>query len=183
MMDTKTRWTLTAAGAIAWLVVAGYGVLETKPEDNGGWEGPYTAYMLALVIGAALIVMTAAIATPPSVGRRRLRTAGLVVGGVGVLSTIVAWALPMWMTLLGIGLAMVAAAAGPRERRALFALAAAQALGFVALFAGIAAEVGETDSYGDYPAAGGIALVVTAVVTIAALVDYARSARTPLVTV
>jgi hypothetical protein len=180
-MDTRTRWTLTAAAGIAWLVVAGYGFTETKPDDTG-WEGPFAVYMVALIIGAALTVITAALVTPAG-GRRRLRTAGLIVGGVGVLSTIVAWALPLWMALLGIGLALIAGAAGVRERRALIALAAAQALGFVALFAGIAAEVGETDSYGDYPAAGGIALVVTAVVTIAALVDYARTARAPIVNV
>ena len=44
-----------------------------------------------------------------------------------------------------------------------------------ALFTGAAAEVGQPDDYGDYPAAGGIALIVTAVVTIGALMQLARN--------
>jgi hypothetical protein len=53
-------------------------------------------------------------------------------------------------------------------------LAAGQLAGLASLAAGIAAEVGERDSYGDYPAAGGIALIVTAAVTILAIVDVSR---------
>jgi hypothetical protein len=176
-MDTRTRWMLTAAAA-AWLVIAGFGVAETRTDDNG-WL-PYTLYMLALIVGAALIVVAAASATQIGAQRRRLRIAGLVVSGVGILSTIVAGALPLWMALLGIGLTMLAAASGPRARRAVAVSAAGQALGIVALFAGIAAEIGETDEYGDYPAASGIALIVTAIVTIVALVDYAKGADSPV---
>jgi hypothetical protein len=44
----------------------------------------------------------------------------------------------------------------------------------VALVAGIAAEVGSRDEYGDFPAAAGIALIVTAAVTVLALVDLTR---------
>ena len=173
-MDTKSRWVLTGTAAIAWLVVASYGFNETKADD---W--PYTLYMLALIIGAAFVVV-AAVAATQTAPRRRLRLAGLVVSGVGILSTIVAWALPLWMALLGIGLATLAAASGPRARRAVAVSAAGQALGFVALFAGIAAEIGETDEYGDYPAASGIALIVTAIVTIVALVDYAKGGESPV---
>ena len=104
-----------------------------------------------------------------------MRTAGLIVSGVGVAATIVAWALPLWMTLLGVGLAMVASASAPRERRTVALLAAGQLIGMAALVAGIVAEVGQPDEYGDYPAAGGIALIVTAVVTIGALIELART--------
>jgi hypothetical protein len=101
--------------------------------------------------------------------------AGLIVSGVGVVATLVAWALPLWMTLLGAGFAMVAVASAPSERRVVTLLAAGQLIGMAALFVAIAAEVGEPDSYGDYPAAGGIALIVTAVLTIAALVELTRT--------
>jgi len=60
-------------------------------------------------------------------------------------------------------------------------LAAGQLIGMAALFAGIAAEVSEPDSYGDYPAAGGIALIVTAALTIVALVELTRTPAPPQV--
>jgi hypothetical protein len=179
-METRTRWALTSVAAIAWALVAGYGYQSTKVDDGDSGAGSYTLYMLALTIGAALIVAASARATQTA-GRPRLRKAGLVVGGVGILATIVAWALPLWMTLLAVALTMVAVASGPRGRRAVAALAAGQVVGLVALFAGIAAEVGERDEYGDYPAAGGIALIVTAIVTIVALIELTRRSESPLV--
>jgi 4-amino-4-deoxy-L-arabinose transferase-like glycosyltransferase len=156
------------------LVVAGYGYRSTHHDDSDDWERPYALYTLGLVLGALLIVAAATSMTRQN-ARPRLRMVGLVICGLGVATTIVAWALPLWMTVLGAGLALLAIAAGPRQRRAVVALAGAQLAGLVALFAGIAAEVGQPDEYGDYPAAGGIALIVTAAVTVLALIDLARS--------
>ena len=65
-MDTKSRWVLTGTAAIAWLVVASYGFNETKADD---W--PYKLYMLALIIGAAFVVV-AAVAATQTAPRRRL---------------------------------------------------------------------------------------------------------------
>ncbi|HUP76866.1 MAG TPA: hypothetical protein VM282_27785 [Acidimicrobiales bacterium] len=173
-MTTRTRWTLAAVAGLAWLAVAGYGYRAIDVESGDSWEGPYMLFTVMLLVGAVLTVVAAAWLSRQG-ARRRLRTAGLVVSGAGVAATILAWALPLWMTVLGIGLAMIAVASGPRERRAVAVLAAGQLVGLMALFVGIAAEVGEPDSYGDYPAAGGIALIVTAVLTIAALAQLTRT--------
>ena len=162
---------LAVIAGLAWLVVAGYGYLSTRGEDR---DGPYMALAIPLIVGAVLTVMAAAWVTQQG-GRRRLRTAGLIVSAVGVVATLVAWALPLWMTVLGVGFAIVAFASAPRERRVVALLAAGQLIGMVALFAGIAAEVGEPDSYGDYPAAAGIALIVTAALTIVAMVELTRT--------
>jgi hypothetical protein len=169
---------LAIIAGLAWLAVAWYGYWEFTDSDGDGWEGPYLVLTIGLIVGATLSVMAAAWMTQQG-GRRRLRTAGLIVSALGVAATLVAWALPLWMTVLGVGFAMVAVASAPRERRVVGLLAAGQLVGMAALFAGIAAKVGEPDSYGDYPAAGGIALIVTAALTIAALVELTR---TPAVT-
>ncbi|MEO5841451.1 MAG: hypothetical protein ABIQ73_12405 [Acidimicrobiales bacterium] len=173
-MTTGARRMLAAIAGLAWVAVAWYGYRATTVDDGEGWEGPYLVLTIGLIIGAVLSVMAAASLTQQG-GRRRLRTAGLIVSGLGVATTLVAWALPVWMTVLGIGLAMVAFASNPRERKVVALLAAGQLVGLAALFAGIAAKVGETDSYGDYPAAGGIALIVTAALTIVALVKLTRT--------
>jgi hypothetical protein len=178
-MTTGTRRTLAAIAGLAWLAVAWYGYRSTTVDDGDGWEGPYLVLTIGLMIGAVLSVMAAAWLSRQS-GRRRLRTAGLIVSGVGVATTLVAWALPVWMTVLGVGLAMVATASAPRQRKVVGLLAAGQLIGLVVLFAGIAIEVGEPDTYGDYPAAAGIALLVTAALTIGALAELTRTPRSLL---
>ena len=175
-MSTGTRRIFVALGGVAWLLVAGYGYRSTKVDDGDGWEGPYLVLTLSLIVGATLIVGLAAFVTQRT-DRPRLRRAGLIVSGIGVATTIVAWALPLWMTVLGVGLALVTGSAAPSARRAVAVLAAGQLVGLVALFTGIALELGEPDSYGDYPAAGGLALIVTAALTIVAIVELTRRAE------
>lgn len=102
----------------------------------------------------------------------------MATGGLGcALAVVAAWALPAWMTLLGVGFAVVAAASDPSRRRALALLAAGQLAGIAVLIAAIKAEVGQPDDYGDYPAAGGIAVIVVAAVTIIALAEWHQGVR------
>ena len=170
-MANDGRRILSLVAGLAWLGVAAYGFSETRA-DGGDGHWSYLAFNLALVIGSVLIVAAASWASQEG-GRRGLRRAGLIVSCVGVAATLVAWALPLWMSVIGIGLAMVAIATA---RRDVALLAVGQVAGIAALLLGIAAEVGEPDGYGDYPAAVGIALIATAAITIVALVDFARGA-------
>ena len=137
-------------------------------DDGDGWELPYTVFMLALMVGATLTIAVVAEATHES-SRPRLRIAGLAVSALGALACIVAWAFPLWMTILGGGFAMLAFAAAPAQRRPLALLAAGQLAGVAVLIAGIEAEVGPAGENGDYPLAGGIAVLVVAVTAIVAL--------------
>ena len=56
--------------------------------------------------------------------------------------------------------------------------AVAQLLGMTTMFIGLTAELGRRDEYGDYPAAFGIGLVVTAAITLLSLYQLDRSAGT-----
>ncbi len=177
-MPTRAPRTLTTIAGLAWLVVAGYGVRTAIVDDGSDWELTYIVFSLALLVGAAASVAAATLATRRS-GRPRLRMVGLVVSGLGGAAALVAWALPLWMTILGVGFAMVAVASEPRQRRAVALLAAGHLIGLAVLFAGIAAEVGRRDEWGDYPAAGGLALVVVAAITIFAVFGLAKSNGRP----
>lgn len=74
--------------------------------------------------------------------RPRLRMAGLVISGLGcAVAVMAAWALPVWMTLLGTGFALVGAAAGPGRGRLLAVLAAAQLLAIPVIGGGRARSV------------------------------------------
>ena len=177
-MPTSTLRSLTALAALAWIVVGGYGMWEVLAEDSGdNWETPYAIFGIALLLGTLLSVAAVWL-----VGRHEdrsaMRTAGFVVLALAVVSTLAAWALPLWMTLSALGYALVAGAGAAPWRRAVGLLGLAPLLGMAALFIGIAAEVGSQDEYGDHPAAFGIGTIVTAAVTVAALVQLRR---TPLV--
>ena len=165
---------LTLVAALGWLIVAGYGIRSAMVHDDGDWQLAYIVLSLALLLAAAASVRIAALATRQS-GRPRLRMAGLVVSSLGCAATLMAWAIPLWMTVLGVGFAMVAVSSEPHQRRPLVLLGAGQLVGVAVMFAGSAAEVGPRDEWGDYPAASGIAVAVAATMTIIAIFGLFRS--------
>jgi hypothetical protein len=166
----STQLTALAAAA-GWLVVGGHGAREAA--EAGGWLASYRLFAVALAVAAVLTVAAVGSSTAPPV-RPRLHTAGLAIGGFGVVTTLVAWALPLWMVVLGVGIALMAAATTRRERATTFALAIAPFIGLATLIVSIEAEVGSPDEYGDHPAAAGVALVITALGMIGALLAFAR---------
>lgn len=175
-MTTQQMRRLVVVGGTAWVVVAGYGLREALSDNDDGWEVAYMIYTVALVLAAASTIALAALASRQS-QRPRLRVAGLVVSGLGCAIALVgAWALPAWMTLLGVGLALLAVASGTAGGRPLTILAGAQFVAIVVLIASIEAEVGRRDEYGDYPSASGIALVVVAGLMVAGIVGLMRAA-------
>jgi hypothetical protein len=171
--STQLTAVLAAAG---WLVVGGHGAREAA--EAGGWLASYRLFAVALVVASVLTVAAVGSSTGPP-ARPRLHTAGLAVAGFGVVTTLVAWALPLWMVVLGAGIGLIAAATTRRERAASIALAIAPFVGLATLIVAIEVEVGSRDEYGDYPAATGVALVVTAVGMIGALLAFARVHATP----
>ena len=172
-MTTRMVRAMTASAGLAWLVVGGLGFRSCFVDDGDEWEVAYMIFSVALLVAATSTVALVAAVTGAD-ARRRLRLAGLVIAGVGCVSAIVAWALPLWMTLLGGGLAIVAFASARQQRRGIALLAGAQLLGIATLVGASAAQIGRRDEYGDYPAAGGIALTVTAVIVAIALFELLR---------
>ena len=176
-MSRSTMRTMTLVAGAAWLVVAGSGIIDGFVDYGDGWAAAYAVFMLALVVAATVSIAAGAEATRDS-ARPRLRMVGLAVSALGAVACLVgAWALPLWMTILGAGFAISAAAAGPAQRRPLALLAAGQLAGIAVLVAGITAEVGRVDEHGDYPLAGGIAVLVVAATAIAALLSLTFDRR------
>lgn len=169
--------TMTLAAVIAWLVVGVAGIIDGFVDYGDGWAVPYTTFALALAVGAALSLAVGAQATRES-ARPRLRIAALAVCALGaVLSFIGAWALPLWMAILGAGFGLLAASANPAQRRPLALLGAGQLAAIAVLIVGIEAQVGRVDEYGDYPLAGGIAVLVVAATAIVALLTLTFDRR------
>jgi hypothetical protein len=97
-----------------------------------------------------------------------LGTTGMVVSGVGVaISLVLTWAVPVWMTIEGIGLLFVALAVLPMRiapRLQVIAYGSGLLRGSIAFLIARAMEVGTRDRWGDYPAALTIGVVVGFVV-------------------
>jgi hypothetical protein len=173
-MKTNVLRRASVLSGCAWVAVAGYGIRTVMTDSGDEWSVAYALFTVALLLGAASTILIVAVASRQG-DRPRLRMAGLVVSGLGCgVALLAAWALPVWMTLFGAGFALVGVAAGPGRGRLLAMLAAAQLLAIPVLIAGIEAEVGRRDEWGDYPAAGGIALVVVGSITVAAIVSLTR---------
>lgn len=173
-MTTRSVRKFTVVAALAWVIVAGYGLISAAVDFGDSWRLPYAVFNMALFVGVVFVLAVTANATVGS-PRPRVRMAGLVVVGVaGAAAMVGAWALPLWMTLLGAGLITVTVASGPDRRRAVGILAASQVIGLVVLYTGLIAEIGRSDD-GDHPVPGGIAMIVTAAVVIAGLVELRRA--------
>ncbi len=147
-----------AASAVHWL----YNVNDFGGDsDIFGGDGDFHAWYLfwaVLVVVAGVLGLFVMVA----LGKRHggFGAAGLialVIASLGVLLSLVAtWASPGWMGLIGIGylitgMKMWSPGLAPKASTALFS---------VGMFVGVATfiivdalEVGEVDSYGDYPAA------------------------------
>ena len=170
-MNASSRRMSVMAG-VAWVVAGGAGSWSSM-FDSDDWELSYTIFTVALLVAACLTVMLAAAASQGTT-RPALRRLGLIVGGLGVLSCGVgAWAVPLWTTLLGAGLAVLAWSSPGPARRAVAVLAGGQVAGVVVLIAGETAGIGRTDEWGNHPVAGIIGVAVIVAAAIAGLVMLA----------
>ncbi len=176
-MNTNVLRRATVLGGCAWFGVAGYGISTAITDSGDNWRVGYGLFTVALLLGAVSTILIVAVVSRQG-NRPRLRMAGLVVSGLGCAVAVVgAWALPVWMTLFGAGFALVGVAAGSARGRLPAVLAAGQLVAIAVLIAGIEAEVGRPDEWGDYPTAVGIALVFVAAITVAAIVPLVSNAE------
>lgn len=148
---------------------------------TGSWEGvPQALFMLA----AGILLATAATQVVLLLGVDR-RHGGLGVSGLagvaaaclGTAACLLAWFLPLWAALLGLGWLLVAVPALRRDvlpRAALVAGAAAWPLGVGAMIGLSALGVGPVDAYGDRPLAHAIGLTLGAVLSAVALALLGR---------
>ena len=104
-----------------------------------------------------MTLMTAAGLRERHGGFGKLGMAGLIVAGVGVVVTlIVAWAIPFWMTLQGVGYLFVALAVLPMRmapRVPTIAYGSGLLVGAITWAIARSLEVGSVDEFGDYPLA------------------------------
>ncbi|NNE94961.1 MAG: hypothetical protein HKN24_02940 [Acidimicrobiales bacterium] len=169
---------ISAAAVLGWVGVGAYGVWEMAGEHTGdSWQVPYLLFSISLFIAVAATVAFCWTLSHSSM-RPTLRAVGIGVGVLAVVSSAVAWAMPLWATLLAISCTLFAVAAPAKVRSGMVALAGAQLVGMTVMFAAITAELGRRDSYGDYPVAFGLGNTTIGVGTVLGLALLTRIAGT-----
>jgi hypothetical protein len=147
---------LVSVAALGWVGVGAYGAWEIAAEEAGdAWQRPYLFFTVALVLAVGATTAVARSYLEP-LDRPRLRVVGGGVAVLAVASAMVAWAIPLWATLLTVSGVITAIGAQRHARPGLAVLAATPLVGMAAMVGASAAELGRQDSYGHYPAAFGV---------------------------
>ncbi|MEA1902416.1 MAG: hypothetical protein U9N56_02700 [Actinomycetota bacterium] len=167
---TKTAGSLAVAAAGLWLAALAMYWVTQAPDD---WNTTLYLVWSAIVVAAGVLTFVATLGL-----RRRhggsgvLGTVGLVFLGLGVVVSIISWAIPGWMMIQGIGMLLVVVAvrrADGAPRAASVAYGSGMLIGVTLHLVLTALKVGTPDSYGDYPLAWGTGLTVGLVVAVAGL--------------
>ncbi|MGB5432087.1 MAG: permease prefix domain 1-containing protein [Acidimicrobiia bacterium] len=171
--STVRAGTLALISAGLWLAAAVAYFMMVFFEDT--WQvyyGIFNALILAAGVFAVLAVL--------GVGKRLggLGVAGMIgvaVAGLGVVASLIAWAIPLWMGLQAIGYLTIGIAVlrrGTAPRSSTLAFSSGFVIGVAAFFAADYAEVGPVDSYGDYPVGWMIGTAIGCTILAAALIGW-----------
>ena len=151
---TKRAGLLALIAGGSWITAA---LLMIAIDDTETWQIAYSLFSVAVLVAGVLTVIAMVGLGKRVGGLGVLGMVGFVVASIGVLLSIVAWAVPLWMGLEGVGFLLVGAAAlrsGAILPRVPVVLTSSAFLAGPVVFVVVdALELGWQDSYGDYPLA------------------------------
>ena len=143
---------LTAGGF--WLLS---GAFQAATDSEDDWQLYYYLFTIAVVVAGVLSVIAMIGLGKRVGGLGAVGLVGAVIASLGVLLSVVAWAVPAWMSLQGIGYLLMAIAVLRTNtivpRIGVMLVASAFLIGPIVFVVLDALEVGWQDSYGDYPLA------------------------------
>lgn len=173
---SNTAGTLAQVGSSVWLIaliIFAFALGLTEDSET-------TVYF----IWSASILVAGVLTFIATLGLRRrqeklggLGTTGVVILGAGVIVSLISWAIPLWMTIEGVGMLLVVLSIRPigvAPRAPLFAYGSGMLIGAIIFFVLTSMKVGTPDSYGDYPLAWVIGLVVGLLIVAGGLFGIGR---------
>ena len=151
---TRRAGTFAFIAAGAWLAAAGAYALETIFADQ--WQVYYGVFSALILVGGVFTLLTMVGLGKRLGGLGSVGIVALAIAGLGAAASLVAWAIPLWMGLQGIGYLIFATAVRSRDtapRPSTLAVAMGFVIGVGVFMVANLAKIGWTDSYGDYPLA------------------------------
>lgn len=176
---TKSRM-LPWIATLGWVVVASAWFASMLLERTRPWEGiPQQLFMLgaAALLGTGVVVFLIVLEARHEAGRPVLAKVGMVLLALGVAASFIAWAVPFWAAVYGVGMTVLAVAGLLRRTTGL--LAASFLGSVVAHVVMTALKVGTPDAYGDYGVAGAAAVLLATIGPALALGQLARETSEP----
>jgi hypothetical protein len=151
---TKRAGLLAIIGGGIWLLA---GILLIATDSEVDWQFYYYGFSLAVLVAGVLGVIAMVGLGKRVGGLGVVGLTGTVIASVGVLLSVVAWAVPLWMSLQGVGFLLIGIGVlrtgTTLPRNGILLASSAFIIGPIAFFLLDALEVGWQDSYGDYPLA------------------------------
>jgi hypothetical protein len=166
--NTIRAGTFALAAAFFWLASAAIVAYPVWISDSDEWQGTYLLFSSAVLVAGVLGLLAAIGMSKRLGGLGATGMIGLVITGVGVVASVIAWAVPLWMGLQGVGLLVLGIAvlrSGIAPKWSTMFTASGFVLGVITFIVLRAAEFGERDEWGDYPDALWGALIVGVVIT------------------
>ena len=162
--NTTRAGLFAVASAGFWLAAAAVYLVESTTEvfDDGS-NLDYLLFSIA-ILAAGVLGLLATMGVSKKHGELGIKgRVGLVLIGLGVVASIIAWAIPLWMGLQGIGYLVFGSTVlsrGIAPNWATLLVSSGFLIGVVTWAVLTFAEAGARDQYGDYPLAWEIGALV-----------------------
>jgi hypothetical protein len=171
--NTIRAGTFALVAAALWLIAA-TSYLLTETLDN--WDNvDYYIFSVSILVAGVLTLLAMVGVGERLGGLGALGMVGLAITGLGVLASVIAWALPLWMGIQGVGMLVFGTAVlmkGIAPRWGTLLVSSGFALGTIVWIVGTTAELGDVDQYGDYKDVWAAAVVVGLAIVTAGLVGW-----------
>jgi hypothetical protein len=184
---TKSAGRFAIVSAAAWIVgLVAVAIAAGLPDATGVEPDQFVAngQTISFIIGAMSLLAAGGLMFVTMIGLYQrhgslgiLGLVGLGITGLGVLTLLIAWAFPLWMTLIGFGVLLFAISLLRRDmspRIWTLVWGGGMALGATTWWVLRLLEFGDPDQWGDYPLAVAFALPIGVVIMAIGLIGMGR---------
>jgi hypothetical protein len=184
---TKSAGGFAIVSAVAWIIgLVAIAISAGLPDATGVDPDQFVAngQTIFFIIGSMSLLAAGVLMFVAMIGLHRrhgslgiLGIAGLGITGLGVFTLLIAWAFPLWMTLIGSGVLLFAISLLPRDlspRLWTAVWGAGMAIGAITWYVLRWLEVGDRDQWGNYPLAVAFALPVGVIIMAVGLARIGR---------
>jgi hypothetical protein len=172
--NTIRAGTLALASAALWFAAAAI-IFFTTFRNDDEWQAAYLVFSIA-VLAAGVLGLLAAIGVSKRLGGLGATgMIGLVITGLGVVASILTWAVYFWMTLQGIGLLVLGIAilrSGIAPKWSTMFVSSGFLVGIITWIVADAAGLGGLDEWGNYQEAVWLSLIVGAVIVAIGMIGW-----------
>jgi hypothetical protein len=169
---TKRAGTFALVSAGFWLAGALAHLFMTFSDE---WQPAYMAFSAFILVGGVLGLLAMVGVSKRLGGLGKTGMIGLAIAAFGVFTSLVAWAIFLWMTVQAVGYFIFGYAVLRRDvvpKTSTLLVSSGFIIGSTAFVVANLLKIGFRDSYGDYPVAWAIGSVTGIVILVVGLIGW-----------